>query len=273
VLDRFILGAAIVGLVVSAYLAVVDLSGGSALCIVGSDCDVVRASTYSQLIGLPLTGLGISYFAAVIAATLLQTSWQPRLLQFLGGVGLGAAIVFVGLQALVLRAWCPYCIVADAAAVAIGLRALWPRPNSRRGATLRRGVAGAALAVAVLLIGYAAAPTTAAERAATGTTDGGAASSTMSADRLAALADHLRESGATLYGAYWCPHCQEQKQAFGAAAGRLPYVECDPRGTNAQPAACQAAGVRAYPTWIIDGQKIEGEIPPSELGRLSGFES
>ena len=59
---------------------------------------------------------------------------------------------------------------------------------------------------------------------------------------------------------------------FGAAAGRLPYVECDLRGTNGQPNACQAAGIRAYPTWIIGGQKIEGEVTPSELARLSGFD-
>lgn len=33
-----------------------------------------------------------------------------------------------------------------------------------------------------------------------------------------------------------------------------------------------AAGVRAYPTWVIGGQKLEGEISPAELGRLSNFE-
>jgi hypothetical protein len=88
---------------------------------------------------------------------------------------------------------------------------------------------------------------------------------------LAALADHLRESGAVFYGAYWCSHCQNQKAMFGAAASRLPYVECDPRGSDSQPAACQAAGVKAFPTWVIGEQKLEGEIPVSELARLSGF--
>lgn len=86
------------------------------------------------------------------------------------------------------------------------------------------------------------------------------------------LADRLRESGAVFYGAYWCPHCQNQKQMFGAAAASLPYVECDPRGTNAQTGACQAAGVQAYPTWVIGGQKLEGEVSPSDLARLSGFQ-
>jgi uncharacterized membrane protein/glutaredoxin len=272
-LDRFILGAGIVGLLVSAYLAVVDLAGGSTLCLAGSDCDVVRASTYGQIAGLPIAVLGVGYFLAVIGAVLLRSDWQPDLLQGLGGVGVGAAIVFVGLQTVTLRAWCPYCLIADVAALVIGLRVFWPRAAGNRTVRLGRGIAGAALAVAVLLVGYAAAPSSAAETAGAGAAAGGAATSTaMSADRLAALADHLRESGATFYGAYWCPHCQEQKQMFGTAASRLPYVECDARGTNAQPAACQAAGVRAYPTWVIGGQTIEGEIPPADLARLSGFD-
>jgi thiol-disulfide isomerase/thioredoxin len=198
----------------------------------------------------------------------------------LGGAGLGAAVVFVGLQGLVLRAWCPYCLVADTAALIVGLRVLWPaaiRPGADRVAgttsrALSRGIVGAALAVVVLMLGYAVNPMAAANP--TITTDGSAAASQGSGfgqDQLAALADHLRESGAVFYGAYWCPHCQAQKQMFGKAASTLPYVECDPRGTNPQPDACQAAGVRAYPTWVIGGQKLEGEVSPTELARLSGF--
>jgi hypothetical protein len=30
-------------------------------------------------------------------------------------------------------------------------------------------------------------------------------------------------------------------------------------------------GVKAYPTWVINGQKMEGEVSPSDLARLSGF--
>jgi uncharacterized membrane protein len=273
-LDRFLVGAAVVGLLVSAYLTLVDLSGGATLCPVGSDCDVVRASAFGHVAGLPVAALGIGYFVAVLAAALLRASWQPALLQLLGGVGLGATIVLVGIQGLVLGAWCPYCLVADAAALAIGLRVLWPgrpaRPGQPAGG-MTRGVIGAALAVAVLVAGYAVSPTAASGTDLAGSGPSGSAASAMTPDQLAALADHLRQSGAVFYGAYWCPHCQNQKQMFGAAASKLPYVECDPRGANAQPAACQAAGVQAYPTWVIGGQKVEGELSPSELARLSGF--
>ena len=36
-----------------------------------------------------------------------------------------------------------------------------------------------------------------------------------------------------MYGAFWCSHCYEQKQAFGAAAMEaFPYVECFPEGLH-----------------------------------------
>jgi uncharacterized membrane protein/glutaredoxin len=271
--DPLLLIAAAVGLLVSAYLAVVDLTGGSALCIAGSDCDIVRASAYGRLLGVPLALLGVGFFLAVLVGGLLKVAWQPRLLQVLGGVGLAAALAFVGLQALVLNAWCPWCLVADAAALAIGLRVLWPSAAAFSQRALLPGAAGAAMAVAVLVVGYTGAPAAMNGTPAASTAGTGGTGQSGAADQLTALAAHLRDSGAVFYGAYWCSHCQAQKQMFGAAAAQLPYMECDPRGTNPQPAACQAAGVRAFPTWIINGQKVEGEVQPAELARLSGFGS
>jgi uncharacterized membrane protein len=254
--------AAAIGLLVAAYLTLVDVTGGATLCLAGSDCDLVRDSSFGTVLGLPVAALGIGYFAVVVAAAAIPSLRQRALLHLLGGVGLGAAVIFVGLQAAVIRAWCPYCLVADAAAALIGVRALRISAPGRLG----RVVIGATLAVAVLLAGYAIeAPP--ASTAAT-TADAGS----MSQDQLVALADHLKDSGAVFYGAYWCPHCQAQKAMFGAAASHLPYVECDPGGTNPQPDACQAAGVKAYPTWVINGQTHEGEVQPAELAQLSGFQ-
>jgi glutaredoxin len=88
----------------------------------------------------------------------------------------------------------------------------------------------------------------------------------------AALARHLRESGAVMYGAYWCPHCQEQKALFGDAARDLPYVECDPNGVNGRPDLCEKAGVKAFPTWTIGGQRREGVQSLGALADASKFQ-
>ena len=87
------------------------------------------------------------------------------------------------------------------------------------------------------------------------------------------LADHLTETGAKMYGAYWCPHCARQKQAFGGGVDRIPYVECDPEGFNSQAELCWTEGIEAYPTWIINGERYLGVQPLGKLADLSGFES
>lgn len=54
---------------------------------------------------------------------------------------------------------------------------------------------------------------------------------TESTEQTVDLARRLRAAGAKFYGAFWCSHCFEQKEAFGAAAAKeLPYVECYPDG-------------------------------------------
>ncbi|NER83769.1 MAG: Vitamin K epoxide reductase, partial [Leptolyngbya sp. SIO1D8] len=87
-----------------------------------------------------------------------------------------------------------------------------------------------------------------------------------------ALAEHLTDQGAIMYGAYWCPHCANQKELFGAAVKTLPYVECDPEGENAQPQLCQAKNLVGYPTWEINGELYPGVHSLEELAALSDFQ-
>jgi hypothetical protein len=86
----------------------------------------------------------------------------------------------------------------------------------------------------------------------------------------ALLAKKLKQAGAEMYGAFWCSHCFDQKEAFGAEAmADFPYVECYPdgwkRGIDVAP-ACSAAGVKAFPTWRLpDGTMVEGELSLERL--------
>jgi hypothetical protein len=80
----------------------------------------------------------------------------------------------------------------------------------------------------------------------------------------------LSKSNSTMYGAYWCPHCQNQKKEFGNAFEYVTYRECDPKGPNADPEACQKAGIKGYPTWILaDGQRLEGEQALEDLSKAT----
>ena len=54
---------------------------------------------------------------------------------------------------------------------------------------------------------------------------------TQSSERSQQLAKRLKDAGAKMYGAFWCSHCHEQKEAFGRQAMKdFPYVECYPDG-------------------------------------------
>ena len=71
----------------------------------------------------------------------------------------------------------------------------------------------------------------------------------------------LAEKQVVMYGAYWCPHCQNQKKAFGSSFEHIPYVECAIRGQREQARACTDAGIKGFPTWVFaDGSRIEGEM-------------
>src|SRR5215467_2633829 len=50
--------------------------------------------------------------------------------------------------------------------------------------------------------------------------------------RLDAFAKCLTAKNAKMYGAYWCPHCQDQKEMFGSSFQYAPYVECGIKGSK-----------------------------------------
>jgi hypothetical protein len=84
--------------------------------------------------------------------------------------------------------------------------------------------------------------------------------------RLDSFATCIKDSGALFYGAFWCPHCQNQKALFGSSAKLLPYVECSTPDGKGQLPACADAGVQGYPTWkFADGTVKNGEVSLSEL--------
>ena len=85
------------------------------------------------------------------------------------------------------------------------------------------------------------------------------------------LAKYLTNIGATMYGAYWCPYCSNQKNLFGTDFIHINYVECDPKGTNPNPALCKAKNITGYPTWEINGEMHKGVHSIEELASLSGY--
>jgi hypothetical protein len=81
----------------------------------------------------------------------------------------------------------------------------------------------------------------------------------------------LSEKGATFYGAFWCPHCQDQKALFGKSKVLIPYVECSMPDQRTQTQICIDKGIKSYPTWIYaDGASTTGERTLVQLAEKTG---
>jgi thiol-disulfide isomerase/thioredoxin len=74
------------------------------------------------------------------------------------------------------------------------------------------------------------------------------------------FAQCLKDSGAKFYGAFWCPHCIDQKKIFGKSAKRLPYIECSTPDGNGQKSECKEANIEGYPTWEFKGGARESRV-------------
>lgn len=100
----------------------------------------------------------------------------------------------------------------------------------------------------------------------TTTTLAKAATGIVNADK---LADCIKGK-AVLYGAEWCQPCAEQKKLFGASFSKIDYIVCTASVDNPQTDKCELAGVVKYPTWIINGQKLEGKQSLESLASAAG---
>lgn len=86
-----------------------------------------------------------------------------------------------------------------------------------------------------------------------------------------ALAKHLTQVGAKVYGAVDCHACVSQKEMFGNAWQYINYVECGAL-SGSQAKVCLVAKIGAYPTWeFSNGDKQVGVITLSELAQKSSF--
>lgn len=80
------------------------------------------------------------------------------------------------------------------------------------------------------------------------------------------FAQCLGDKGAKFYGAFWCPHCAEQKALFGKSAKKLPYIECSTPDGRGQTEECTAVGISNYPTWeFATGTRQTGVLTLAQL--------
>ena len=87
------------------------------------------------------------------------------------------------------------------------------------------------------------------------------------------FAKYLNDNNVVMYSAYWCPHCNDQKQLFGKkAAEELLIVECAKDGKNNQYKLCQEKGIEGFPSWEINNQIYSGTMSLNELAKMTNYD-
>ena len=86
------------------------------------------------------------------------------------------------------------------------------------------------------------------------------------------FAKFLNSKGIIMYSAYWCPHCQDQKELFGKEATKeLTIIECAKDGQNNQFELCQEKGIEGFPSWEINNEIYSGTRELKELAKLTNY--
>jgi len=302
--SRPIIGAiALLGAILTAYLTVQKLTGQTVGCVAGAqaageNCSNVLNSPYATVLGLPLSLFGFGAYSAMVLFSLgplFVNADQKKSLRkqlekwswFLLLIGATAMTAFSGYLMYVLsfelQTFCPYCIGSAFLSLSLLALTLLGKDWDDLGQVFFTGI----IVVMVTLVGtlgiYSDVNNTVnasnQEVSVIPLADSapqppkGWEITTTSGPAEIALAEHLSAIDAKKYGAFWCPHCFEQKQLFGKTAfDKVNYIECDPRGIDPQPEACQDAEIKSYPTWEIKGELYRGTQSLERLSQLSNYQ-
>lgn len=95
------------------------------LCKPGGGCDQVAHSEYSEILGVPRAFIGVAAFACALLLVVLGSPRARRLAPVAGALAALEGLHLLALQFFVLKAICPFCVVADVSGMVIGAALLY----------------------------------------------------------------------------------------------------------------------------------------------------
>lgn len=232
----------------------------AAFCTSDGGCDLVLSSRWATFLGIPTAALGLLGFVGILVLALVPETVSPLVKKWrwpaLFGLSTGMfafELYMLYLMVGELRQFCMYCTAAIVLTTGIWIT-VWVGHRWLDWGKLAFNAVVLTLITWVVTVGVYANQKTPAHPG------------------IVALAQHLQSVDATMYGAYWCPACAQQKELFGTADELIPYVECSPDGPGTpQAAVCTEAGVQSYPTWSINGRTFTGVRSLEALALASDF--
>jgi uncharacterized membrane protein len=270
-LKPVILALSALGIILSLYLTYIHFTESrAAFCAAGTDCDTVRQSGFSSIMGVPVAALGVAGYSVILIVFLIsmkkRTKWLLLYILALAGFVFSGYLTYI--EFFVIKAICMYCIFS-AVLMTIIFIALIKVKSEYHPKLSASYIMVLSLAIAATVILGAALV----QAGKSGASNSHTYDALGPADSFqTGLAIYMADHGAVMYGSFKCPHCNLQKEMFGRAFRYIKYVECNPKGENADPSLCLAKGIMNYPTWEIDGKFYEGAIPLEQLSKITGYD-
>ncbi len=125
-----LLALAMIGLGDTLFLSYYQYLNLIPSCAIGG-CEIVLTSAYSKFFGVPLSYIGLVYYAYLFCLSVLliiePRSWALRMGALVyTGIGLALSIVFEGyIQAVLIGAICMYCMISATTTLLAFGTSLW----------------------------------------------------------------------------------------------------------------------------------------------------
>ena len=251
-------------------------------------CDVVLNSPWGTLFrnnqfNLPLSLAGLITYSSILLITILLTLniFSPKeklnksLWWFLYLISCGASvfsILLINIMFFKIQAFCIFCILSALLSFSIFILTIIGAKFENRETMFFRGIIIAFIVLLSGLIWSNQVDPSKAEGIIDPIEKSSPVVTTASSTQKIDFAKFLNANNITMYSAYWCPHCHDQKQLFGIkATEELNIVECAKDGINNQYELCQKKGIEGFPSWEINNKIYSGTRDLQELANMTGY--
>ena len=123
----YILVLSFIGFIITYHIWHKKIRKEKLFCVIGKDCNKVIESEHAETFGIENAVLGMSYYAFIIFASLITIAY-PSILSFsyfiiifliISGLAALFSLYLLGIQLLVLKRFCEYCLTSTAIVISI----------------------------------------------------------------------------------------------------------------------------------------------------------
>jgi len=120
-LKQIIIGLAVLGVLDSIYMTIFKLTNNEKMCIGSHGCNIVNASGYSSIHGIPVAVVGVLGYLSILTVFYLER--KPGFFQTNGSMiqftltltGFLFTVWLVFVEVALIKAYCPFCITSQIA--------------------------------------------------------------------------------------------------------------------------------------------------------------